>query len=282
MSNAPTEPELIKDFPEIIKAVRFDKRPRKPVAIGTKNFYEEGIFYADDSVFEQFSFQLQKGDPRTALSQPYSVVMTEEMAEKYFGEQEPIGKVLRFNDKNDFTVTGVMSNVPENSHFTFDFLCSFETLYEQNPDAMDVWMRFNYYTYLQLKDGTNPEELERKFPGFVKTYMEDQLKQMGGSMDFFLQPLTSIHLNSHLQGEISANSSIWYVYIFSVVGILIILIACINFMNLSTARSGERAKEVGVRKVLGASKGQLVKQFLGESIVLLVCARWRLLLQPPN
>jgi len=268
VSNHPIGPTLSRDYPEVLHATRIRPyMPRTLVEYKERQFFEEKIFYADNSAFDVFSFPMIRGDQKSALVTAYSLVITEKVAKKYFGDEDPIGKILRLNNDSDFTVTGIIKNVPQNSHFTFDMLCSFETLYRHNPEQREKWMGdFNNYTYLLLQKNYDFRELEQKFPPLIDMHIGRILKLLGGKVEFFLQPLTSIHLHSNLEGEISGNSDIAYVYIFAVIALFILLIACINFMNLSTACSAKRAKEVGMRKVLGCHRGQLIKQFLSESM----------------
>ena len=267
-NNALSAGFIKKDFPEVEDTVRIGFMPNPAVLYEEKKFYESQVLYADDSFFEFFTYPMTKGDPKSALQAPFSVVITEEITEKYFGEKNPMGKSLRFNNQDNFTVTGVIKNVPRNSHLLFDMLCSFQTLYSKYPKGhafLNDFTSNTFRTYILLQKGIDPSTLEGKFPDFINKYGGRKLKTFGISMEYFLMPLTDIHLHTPLSGGKTGIGTILYIYIFALIAGIILIIACINFMNLATARSAKRAQEVGMRKVLGAQKSELVRQFLFES-----------------
>ena len=266
-SPAPVAPTMVKDFPEVADAVRFSPTVKRAFNYKDKNFFESGVMYTDQSVFNVFSFELIQGDPDTALELPYTMVLTEDTARKYFGDEDPLGKTIRWDKSADYTVTGVVKNPPLNSHFTFTVLASFSTFIKYDSRIGSSWTGASFQTYLLLKDKTDIKEFEKKIEAFNEKYLGQIMREQGGKLTTYLQPLKSIHLHSQLIGELGVNSDIKIIYIFSAIAIVILLIACVNFMNLATARSAQRAKEVGLRKVLGAERGRLVFQFLGESFV---------------
>jgi putative ABC transport system permease protein len=263
---------LAKDYPEVEKSARLQKTPFKIlIRYQDKQFFEDNIFMADDTVFDIFTFPLIKGEAQDVLKSPFSAVITEDMAQKYFGDEDPIGSVIKADNKFDYTVTGVMKNIPPNSHFIFNALVSFETLryvHENYQEEMEEdWLDYANYTYLLLREAYDYRDLEKKFPAFIEKYMGETLKALGAKVEYFLQPLTQIHLNSNLENDMD-NGNMAYVYALSIIAIFVLFIACINFMNLCTARSASRAKEVGVRKALGAHRSNLVHQFFSETFIL--------------
>ncbi|NUO82443.1 ABC transporter permease, partial [candidate division KSB1 bacterium] len=271
---APPMAEALKqDYPEVENAVRLYMNDCI-VRYGEKQFLEERVLLADQSLFDMFDYRLSAGDLRTALREPYSLVLTQSLAEKYFGAENPLGKTMTLylldpsGNGAPYKITGVMPNPPRNAHFTFNMLGSFNTFETANPQARtSEWRYFwnGFYTYVLLKEGVDPKAFERKLPDYAERYLGEKMRELKMFYIFALQPLADIHLHSRLRYEIQPTSSMSTVYIFATVGLFILLIACINYMNLTTARSLGRAKEVGVKKVLGAVKPQLLRQFLVES-----------------
>ena len=273
----PLGPLLSKEFPEIKDAVRIYKNRTNSQLIkyNEKAFYEKECIYADSSFFNLFSFPLLQGNPNTALTQPNTVVITESAAHKYFGEEDPVGKLLQVNNKTSFQVTGVMKDIPRHSHLHFDFLFSFASMEQQHKDN---WLIPFMFTYILVPDKIAAKNIEPKLTAFAVQHMNPQIKEaLGISFEqllkkdnqqyrLYLQGLTDIHLRSNLKVELEPNGDIKNIYIFGIVAFLVLLLACINFINLFTAMAASRTKEISVRKMIGATHKQLIKQFLLESI----------------
>ncbi len=276
----PLAQTLKNDFPYIENTVRLKNAGSRHVKKGTTNILENKLAYADPSLFDVFTLPMINGSPTTALAEPNSVVLTETMAKKYFNSINVTGRILTFDDSNFYKVTGVIKDIPRTSHFNFDFFISMSTW----PDSRsDEWLRSDYNTYVLFRNAEDHKKLEAALPAFLNKYsgpqMQSELKMSTDAFEksgsFFrlnLTPLTDIHLKSNRTGELGPNGTTEYVYIFSAIALFILLIACVNFMNLSTARSSNRAREVGVRKVLGSSRKSLVIQFLTESILITLAA----------
>ncbi|MGV3589503.1 MAG: ABC transporter permease [Adhaeribacter sp.] len=280
-SAAPAAQTFLADYPEVQEATRLRPYGSPIVTYQNKNFKEESFAFVDANFFQVFTIPLLKGDAKTALQEPNTMVISQAIAKKYFGDQDPIGKVLQFkSEKTNYKITGVIDRVPTNSHFQFQLFASMASL----PEAKETtWLSNNFFTYLVLQPGFNYKQLEAKLPLVVEKYMGPEIqKSMGMSLaqfrkkgddaGLFLQPLTDIHLHSNFTFDVGAAGDIRYVYIFSAIALFMLLIAAINFMNLSTAGASRRAREVGIRKVLGSVKGELIRQFLFESVLLTIIA----------
>ena len=268
VTSPPMGPALLQNFPEVQKMVRLNKSSR-PLAYGDVKFFDTRVWYADSTLFQIFTFPMIKGNPDKALTEPYSIVLTEKAAKRYFGDADPLGKTMALSDTITLTVTGLIADIPTNSHIQFDVVMSRSTITAvNNNQPEDNWFNNGYYTYILLPEGYDYKQLEAKFPAFLEKQMAEEKKNSGLWYDFVLQPLPFIHLHSTTPYDIGPNGNIKYVYIFSIIAILVLLIACANYVNLATARSVNRAKELGMRKVIGARRGQLIVQLLGESFLL--------------
>ncbi|MEQ9297460.1 MAG: ABC transporter permease [Cyclobacteriaceae bacterium] len=277
-ASVPAAEAMVNDYPEVVEAVRLRQRSEYLVKKfeSEQTFKEKRVVFADSNFFSFFGLPVSQGDPASMLKGPDKVAISQSMAQKYYGSSNPIGETLVFGNDYKYEVTGVFEDIPRNTHFHFDFLLSMASLDESKGK---IWMSFNFVTYLKLQEGSSADVLESKFPALVEKYIGPEVEQFmgmdletffssGNAAGFSLFPLKDIHLYSDKLGELEANGDINYVYLFSAIAFFIMLIACINFMNLSTARSANRAKEVGIRKVLGAYRHLLVKQFLVEAMVL--------------
>jgi putative ABC transport system permease protein len=266
----PFGPLIKQDFPEVEQVVRLLETGAS-VKYGEKVFNEEAIFAAEANLFKVFSFNVTSGNPDKALENPFSIMFSRPMAEKYFGKENPVGKTVRLDNQLDYTVTGVYEPLPAQSHFHPDFLASFSTLNDPRLYGAEGlrtnWGNNSFSTFLLLPENYDPQKLVKSFPAFQNRHIETNASSYS-VLD--LMKLTDIHLHSHLDSEIEANGDIQYVYLFSAIAVFILLIACINYMNLATAKSATRAKEVGMRKVIGAVRFQLINQFLSESILLVL------------
>ncbi|MGI8581218.1 MAG: ABC transporter permease [Chitinophagaceae bacterium] len=275
----PIGPLLQNDFKEIKNITRLLPSGITPFKYEEKMFNERNVYFADENLFNVFDVDVVKGNPSKALSDPFCVMLTEEGAKKYFGSNDPINKVVKINNQFDCKVTGIFKPLPANSHVHPEIMISFNTLKDSAVygarQLQTNWDNNSFFTYLLLPDSYDPKKLEAQLPAFLnRNYSEEGASKFKTSdwTTLSLRKLTDIHLNAHNDDEAEENGNIKRVYIFSAIALFILLIACINYMNLSTARSVLRAKEIGVRKVAGAGKSELVTQFLSESVLICLLA----------
>lgn len=255
----PLAPALKDEIPEIIDATRYVWAGGLLFRYGDKVFFEDDIRAVDPSFFQMFTFPLLKGDKNLALNSPYSLVLSEDIAEKYFGEEDPLGQMISISNQYDFTVTGIMENISHNSYLQFDIVIPYEFL-RKTGKTDEGFGRNSIQTFIKLQENIPFEQVNEKISGFIRTRLPESRTNL------VLMPYTRIHLHSYFGWEKDAGA-VQYIYIFSLIALFVLLIACINFMNLSTARSANRAKEVGLRKVVGALKRHIIQQFYGESVI---------------
>jgi putative ABC transport system permease protein len=264
-ASPPMGPALQADYPEVKANARVFGAS---FLVTNKNekFQENNISFTDPAIFKIFTFPFIHGNAETALKDPFSMILTETSAKKYFGGTDVVGKTLRLNDKQPVTITGVIKDVPLNSHFSFDMLISASTMEKMKLIDMKEWGNFSNFTYLLIPDANAASKLQAKLPDFLVKHISEDKRRKGYNYVLFVEPLKEVYMDTFRGAPVNGNLS--NVYIFSIVAIFILLIACINFINLTTARATERAKEVGIRKVVGAERRQLTAQFLGESVII--------------
>jgi len=269
----PLGPELKEKIPEVESVSRILRSSNTLVSYEQNHYLEQEFYWVDPEMFKIFSIPLTKGRPETALNDPSNIVLSQKAAKKYFGDADPMGKTLTVYERYEFKVSGVFDDMPANSHFVMDMAVPYETYFRVTNNDITSWSSNYSYTYVLLHEGSDPKEMEKKIaplieiPALKAARMKEPYPKY-----FFIQPMTDIHLHSHLEQEIGVNNDMKYILLFSSIAFMILFIACVNYMNLATARSLRRGKEVGMRKVVGAQKGQLITQFLGESVAMAVLA----------
>jgi len=262
VAQIPFGPQVAQDYPEVQAYVRFIGMGRTLFSYEDKEFNEESFYYADSTLFDIFTYKVLKGEVKTALEEPNKIILTEKTSAKYFGDADPIGKSLKTADRT-YEVTGVIQNVPFNSHFRFDGLASRNNL----PGELGSWGNFGVFTYLLFPENTDVKAFEKKMQAMYDVYIKPVFEDVNIKVEYILEPITRIHLYSTNAMEPEPTGSITYVYIFAIVAVFLVLIAAMNYMNLATARSAKRAREVGLRKVVGSGRRPIILQFLAESIV---------------
>jgi len=275
-SPAPLAEALLQDYPEVESAVRIEKIQDTFVKNGTSVINEPNFFYSDSTIFDVFTLNLIEGNKETALSAPNSVLITPEIANKYFGSKHPVGESIILDDGTEYLIKGIVEAMPSNSHFHFDFIASLNTIEDK---LSPLWVSNNVYTYIVLNKESTANNLENKLPKMVEARVGPQIQAMmgmsyddfnkgGNSIKFFVEPLKNIHLSSTTYANIEPSGNIESIYVFTAIAFVILLLACINFVNLTTSKSSRRSNEVGIRKVLGSCRSSLIKQFLSESLLL--------------
>jgi putative ABC transport system permease protein len=265
VAQIPMGPQVVQDYPEVQSFVRFINMPRALYKFEDKEYIEENFYYVDSTLFDIFTYKVIRGDVKSATRDPKKIVLTETVAARYFGSADPIGKTLTAGD-NTFEVTGVIEDVPSNSHFRFDAVAARNNL----PKQLGTWGNFGVFTYLLLPQNIDIKAFETKIQGMYDAHMKTIFEPLKIKIEYILEPITRIHLYSTNPGEPEPTGSITYVIIFGIVALFLVLIAAMNYMNLATARSASRAREVGLRKVAGSRRGPLVAQFLSESVALTI------------
>jgi putative ABC transport system permease protein len=278
--SAPLAGAIRREIPEVEAVTRCEPSHAPVLRYHDKVFSEERFFRADPTFFEVFQVSFIKGDPKTALNKPNSIVLSRSQAQKYFAGEEPMGKTLNVDNQLDYIVTGVFADMPRQTHFHYDFIAPFG---DRRDTREDNWVGSNFHTYFRVRPGVTQKQIEEKLGLLLRKYVQpqveklfgmtwSQIKASGAYFRWVLQPLTSIHLHSHRNYEIEPNSNIIYVYIFSLIAFGVFILACVNFINLTTARAATRSCEVGIRKAIGSSRGMLIQQFLTETFLLVLLA----------
>jgi len=268
LTPTPLGAALKEAIPEVVRATRFNQEGKQFIRYGERSFYDEEMALADPDFLEMFSFHLVRGDKETALVEKFSLVVSESMARKYFGDRDPIGEVLNI-DRNDFTITAVVADIPRNSHMRFDCLASFDSRPQYLIDITDNWNVSAYYTYVQVDGSASVGSVAGKATDFMK---RNNLGGDDSSFELNAQPIARIHLHHDIQDYLDGHGDVLYVYLFAALALLLLIVASVNYMNLSTARATERALEIGLRKVVGASRFNLIRQFLAETLASSVLA----------